>query len=204
MRIPDRAEAESLLAEGGRLNPGPWVQHSLNVARAAELIAGATQDMDADAAYVLGCLHDIGRRYGVSGMRHALDGYHYLLSLGHADAARVSLTHSYAFQDARAVFGEVDCTPEQLLQLEALLAQIEYDEYDRLIQLCDALAMASGYVLIEKRLVDVLLRYGCNDLVVPKWRAIMDLKTHFDDRTGGSVYELLPGVAANTFGSAGG
>jgi hypothetical protein len=60
--------------------------------------------------------------------------------------------------------------------------------------------MASGFVLIEKRLVDVALRYGCNGFLVPKWQAILDLKAHFDRLTGGSVYRLLPGVIENTFG----
>jgi hypothetical protein len=201
LKIPTTTEAEALLAEGGRLNPGPWVQHSLNVADAARRIAAATPDMDADAAYVLGCLHDIGRRFDGAGVRHALDGRRYLLELGYPDAARISLTHSFPYQDARAMFGAAQSPPEEVAEVAALLAPIQYDEYDRLTQLCDSLAMASGFVLIEKRLVDVLLRYGCNDLVVPKWQAVLDLKTHFDRRTGGSVYRLLPGVVENTFGS---
>jgi len=200
MSIPDRREAEAWLSEGGRLNPGPWVQHSLNVAYAASLIAAAAPGLDGQAAYVLGCLHDIGRRFGVSGMRHVLDGYRFLTRLGYPDAARISLTHSYPLQDVMAISGEVDCSPAELSELESLLVRIEYDAYDQLIQLCDALAMASGFVLIEKRLVDVALRYGCSDFSIKKWEAILALKAHFDQRVGGNLYSLLPGIVSTTFG----
>ena len=135
-------------------------------------------------------------------MRHVLDGYDYLNALGYPDAARVCLTHSYPLKNARAISGAIDVSADELARVEAILSGLEYDDYDRLIQLCDALAMATGFVLIEKRLVDVALRYGCNDYLVPKWRAIMKLKVHFDEITGGSVYRLLPDVVENTFGFA--
>ena len=75
MRIPDRHQAELWLQEAGVLNPGPWVAHSRYVAEAARNIATRLPTLDAEAAYVLGLLHDIGRRAGVTGMRHSLDGY---------------------------------------------------------------------------------------------------------------------------------
>ena len=71
-----------MLHEAEALNPGPWVAHALHVAEAASAIAGAHPEMDGETAYILGYLHDIGRRAGVTGMRHVLDGYNYLHSLG--------------------------------------------------------------------------------------------------------------------------
>ncbi|MCR4934321.1 MAG: HDOD domain-containing protein, partial [Lachnospiraceae bacterium] len=76
-----------LLKEAEVLNPGAWVKHSENVALAAKLIAEKC-GMDSDKAYVLGLLHDIGRRFGVSYLAHVYDGYHYLLDLGYNEAAR--------------------------------------------------------------------------------------------------------------------
>lgn len=57
--MPSIKEAKLILEEGGRLNPGPWVEHSINVGRAAELIAKDDLELDKDIALVLGMLHDI-------------------------------------------------------------------------------------------------------------------------------------------------
>ena len=59
--FPDRKTALQELAKAEELNPGPWGQHSRNVAHAAELIAGRCDKMDSDKAFVCGLLHDIGR-----------------------------------------------------------------------------------------------------------------------------------------------
>ncbi len=201
MRIPDRYIAQALLAEAGASNPGPWVLHSHKVAEAAQAIAAHLPGLDSEAAYVLGLLHDMGRRAGVTGMRHVVDGYHFLAALGYEDAARINMTHSFAVKDLRAIFGKWDCTPDELHFIEAYLAGIEYDDYDRLIQLCDALAMAEGFVLMEKRMLDVALRYGgVSDSALAKWRTVFTVKADFEQRMGCSIYSLLPGVVENTFG----
>ena len=80
------------------------------------------------------------------------------------------------------------------------LSETEYTDYDRLIQLCDALALPSGCCLMEKRMVDVALRYGVNEYTVPKWEAVLQIKAGFEDVLGRSIYELLPDVVENTFG----
>ena len=54
---------------------------------------------------------------------------------------------------------------------------MEYDDYDRLIQLCDSLANASGFCLMEKRMLDVRLRYGIDEYALRKWRTTFDIKT---------------------------
>jgi len=203
--LPSRADAEALLREAGALNPGPWTAHSGHVARAAERIAARAARripaLDPDAAYIVGLLHDIGRRAGVTGMRHVYDGYRYLMAAGYEPAARVAMTHSFAYRNVAAIFGAWDCTADELRVIEDYLAAVEYDDYDRLIQLCDSLAMAEGYVLMEKRMLDVLLRYGPNEYVVPKWQATFRLRDDFEAALGCSVYSLLPGVVENTFGA---
>jgi len=168
---------------------------------AARAIATQQGGLDPDAAYVMGLLHDIGRRAGVTGMRHVLDGYRYLADQGYEDAARLCMTHSFAYKHIGAIFGEWDCRPDELAFIEAYLAGIEYTDYDRLIQLCDSLAMAEGFVLMEKRMMDVALRYGINDFAVAKWKATFQIKQDFEAVIGRSIYDLLPGVVENTFGT---
>lgn len=53
--------AHRLLDEAEQLNPGPWVQHSRLVAQAARSITARMSEMDAQKAYILGLLHDVGR-----------------------------------------------------------------------------------------------------------------------------------------------
>ena len=143
MCIPERDQAELWLQEAGVLNPGPWVAHSRYVAEATRHIATHLPPLDAEMAYVLGLLHDIGRRAGVTGLRHSLDGYLFLAAEGCEDAGRVCLTHCFQSRDVRESFGEPDCTPEEMTFIDDYLAQVEYNDYDRLIHLCDSLANAN-------------------------------------------------------------
>jgi hypothetical protein len=202
MCIPHRNQAEQWLQEAGVLNPGPWVAHSRYVAEAARSITAHLPTLDAETSYVLGILHDIGRRAGVTGMRHVLDGYTFLIAAGSEAAARISPTHSFQNRDVREIFGERDCSPEELAFIEDYLARVEYNDYDRLIQLCDSLANASGFCLMEKRMLDVGLRYGIHEYAVRKWQAKFRIKEDFERRMGCSMYTLLPGVVENTFGVA--
>ncbi len=202
MKIPTRAEAERLLSEAEARNPTPWVTHSRYVALAAEKIAKHHPALDAEAAYILGLLHDIGRQEGVTNMRHTLDGYTFLQGLGYDDAARICLTHSFPVQNVNAIFGFWDCSAEELAFVEGYLNHLDYTDYDRLLQLCDALALPTGLCLLEKRCLDVALRHGVNDYSVAKWKAYLELQQRFEDITGQSIYRLLPGVVETTFGFA--
>lgn len=197
--IPSLVEAKALLKDAGLRNPGPWVAHSLKVAEAAEIIADKISYMDGQKAYILACLHDIGRRVGVTGMRHAIDGYQFLHKLGFDDPARICITHSYPFKSAAAGSGEWDGTEAEYNFVQNYLDRIEYDAYDRLIQLCDSIALPTGFCLMEKRLVDVVRRYGFNDYTLRKWNAFFEVKADFDHAVGGSVYTLLPGIESTTF-----
>ena len=176
------------------------MQHSRYVAQAAEAVAGAHPRLDADSAYVLGLLHDIGRREGTASLRHIIDGYNFLHEKGFDDAARICITHSFPIVDINAAAGQWDCTQDELEFVTEFLYGIDFTEYDRLIQLCDALAMSSGFCLIEKRMVDVAMRHGVNEYTIPRWKARMQIKEKFEKEIGGSVYRLLPGVVENTFG----
>ena len=202
MNIPNCQQAEDYLKEGERFNPGPWVTHSIQTAKAARRIAAAHPELDPESAYILGLLHDIGRAKGIAGMRHIIDGYNFMTAEGYPDAARICLTHSYPIPNVMAGTSPWDGSTGERKFLAAFLAEITYTPYDRLIQLCDAICLPSGPVLMEKRMVDVTLRYGANDFTTRKWQAFFVIKEDFENSIGGSIYDLLPGVVENTFGFA--
>jgi len=176
------------------------VAHSLFVTKAAEAIAAAHPLLDGEIAYPLGCLHDIGRRVGVTDMRHLLDGYSFMQAEGFPDVARICITHSLPLHDLRAVAGKWDCSPEEMQFLTDYVAALAFNEYDRLLQLCDALALPTGFCLMDKRLLDVALRHGVDAYSLPRWKAYFALQTAFEETISGSIYRLLPGVIQNTFG----
>ena len=196
MLTVDQAEKELRLA--ALLNPGPWEQHSISVANNARLIAEKAPGMDADRAYVMGLMHDIGRRAGVTGIKHVFDGYDYMMRLPEPEIARICLTHSFPIKDVRTFFGKYDCSEAQLNFLQNYLDAQEFDDYDILIQLCDAISLPNGACIMEKRLIDVALRHGLPDFTIEKWKAFMRTKTHFDKLCGRNVYELLPNVLENS------
>ncbi len=187
---PSRKDAETLLTWAEAQNPGLWADHSRVVARVAETIAMHC-GMDGDKAYVLGLLHDIGRHEGTRDLHHLLAGYN-LLHRDHYDvAARICLTHSFPCQDIRAYKGKLDSTEAEIAFLKSELAAIQYDDYDRLIQLGDALGSAQGVVLIDVRVLDVIRRYGFNGFTLRKLDAIFLLKSRFDSLANMNLCDLF-------------
>ena len=158
--LPTRKEAEALLQEAELCNPGPWGNHSRVTAHCAEKIAEACRDMDTEKAYVLGLLHDIGRKFGIRHLGHVSDGYSYMLFLGYDEAARICLTHSFNNQRLDEYIGKNDTSAEEFALIENTLKETLMDDYDKLIQLCDALAGSEGVLNIEERMLDVKHRYG--------------------------------------------
>lgn len=191
-------EAEEELKSSAKLSPGPWEQHSVSVARNARLIAEKTECMDCDKAYVMGLMHDIGRRAGITGILHIFDGYDYMMDRGQDEIANICLTHSFPIKDVDTFAGKYDCSSKQKEFLRRFLQEKEYNYYDMLIQLCDAISLPNGACIMEKRLVDVALRHGLPDFTIAKWKAFMNIKKRFDELCGCNIYTLLPNVLENS------
>lgn len=191
MKVPTIAEAEKLLNEAEKLNSGLWVAHNKTTGFCARTIAEKCDNLNADIAYVLGLLHDIGRREGVTDMRHIIDGYRFMKSLGYDDSARICLTHSFPYKDINSYNGQNDCSEEDTRFIQGFIKNAEYNDYDKLIQLCDAISFPDGPTYIEKRLVDVVLRRGFNDLTIPKWKVFLKLKDYFDNKTQTNIYKIV-------------
>lgn len=191
--FPSRKVAIAELEIAGKMNPGAWTKHSCNVANAAEIIARSCK-MDSEKAYVCGLLHDIGRRTGIAAVRHIIDGYEYAISRGWDEIARVCLTHSFPIKDIDADIGNKDITTEQYKFIKEFLNSLVYDEYDKLIILCDALADANGFCVLEKRFIDTARRYGIYTFSVDRWNKTYEYKEQFEKIIGKSIYTLLPDI----------
>lgn len=195
----NRQAAELALKEASESNPGPWVDHSRYVAEACKNIASRCENLSADQAYLFGLLHDIGRYAGVTSEKHLIDGYRYCMKHGWEKAAQICISHAFMIQNIDTSIGKFDVSDDDYLFMKEFVANAVYDDYDRLVQLCDSLALPTGFCLLEKRFVDVTIRYGTHPATIDRWKKILEIKQSFEKQIGCSIYSLLPGVVENTF-----
>ena len=187
-RYPSKTEAKSLLSDGGKCNPGPWINHSKTAAHCAEKIA-LYSGLCPEKAYVLGLLHDIGRKFGKRHLGHVSDGYSYMMELGYPDAARICLTHSFNEMQIEGYVGNFDTTEAETTLIRTKLKETKPDDYDLLIQLCDAISGSDGVMDILDRMNDVKRRYGHYDQ--NKWNRNLELKTLFERRMKLDLYAAV-------------
>ena len=185
-----REQAHKLLLWAHEQNPGPWLGHAQMAAKAGEALAAAC-GLNPEKAYIMGLLHDIGRYEGVRGMHHVIAGYELMMQKDEPEIARICLTHSFPVAELDAYTGPQDCSAQEIAFLKDTLTQIRMNKYDRLIQLCDALAMPNGISTIEERLFEGNLRHGFNAYTQRKWRAFIDLKKEFDVLCQTNIYRLF-------------
>lgn len=190
--------AEVALKKAALSNPGAWVDHSRYVADACRNIAERCRHLSADTAYILGLLHDIGRYAGVTSEKHLIDGYRYCIKQGWEKAAQICISHAFMIQDINTSIGKFDVSKDDYVIMKDFIENAVYDDYDRLVQLCDALALPTGFCFLEKRFVDVTIRYGIHPATVDRWKKILEIKTYFEKEMDCSIYTLLPGVVENS------
>lgn len=191
--IPTREEAELELHLANELNPGPWIYHSKNVAIAAETIAKFCK-LDEDKAYILGLLHDVGRRYGHSAVKHTIDGYRYMLSKNWDEVADICLTHSYPTKNIYQDIGKMDISLVEQKEMEQFISNHNYNDYDKLIILCDSIALPERLCILEQRFVDTTIRYGVFPFTILRWTAIYEMKKYFETKMDCSIYDILPKI----------
>lgn len=200
--ILDRAHAKEILDWANQQNPGPWMDHSINVAKATENILldlnKQGHNLDVDLGYNAALIHDIGRYKGFTkSVVHSYDGYMYLKELGYIGNAIICVTHSFPCQNENLdVAAEWQLIPSYMKQVmvEVLQENSPYDIYNKIITLCDALADAGGFTMLEKRLISVGLRHGTTTNTSLHWRGFYTIKNELETLLGKSVYELLPGI----------
>ena len=205
MKLPSIELVKIWMKEGYKKNPGSWVRHSELVANAAKIIAEKIDNLNPNIAYMMGLIHDIGRNVGVTQDRHSIDGYTFLKIEGYEELGRICITHSFPNKNINANVGIWDCSQKELNFIETFLSNCQYDDYDRLIQLCDCISTDDKYILIEKRIIDVALRYNLKNKIpigiplLEKWQKYLELKEYFDKIYGKSIYNLIPDIIESTF-----
>ncbi|HDR8183914.1 TPA: HD domain-containing protein [Bacillus thuringiensis] len=200
--ILDRTYAKELLEWAYEQNPGPWFEHSLYVAHATENIIieliKKGYDLDADIAYNAALLHDIGRYKGFTkSVIHSYDGYMYMNDLGYTGNAIICVTHSFPCKNEHIdIAAEWNLVPDHMKsRLVAILNEhSNYDLYNKVITLCDALADADGFTTLERRLISVGLRHGTTSHTSLHWKGFYAIKKELEVLIGKSIYTVLPDV----------
>lgn len=83
---------------------------------------------------------------------------------------------------------------EKYVFIKAFLEGIEYDDYDKLIILCDSLGDANGLCILEKRLIDTTRRCGIYPFMIDRRNKTYEYKEYFEKKMGKSVYAVLPDI----------
>lgn len=191
-----REKAKKILYKAEEINPGKWVAHSISVAEVSERLAKAL-NLDVDKAYVCGLLHDIGRINKGIGVKHIIDGYHYMLGLGEKEIARYCLTHTFFIKDVHSSCALWDVTIEEGQEIQNYLDTHEYNIYDKIIQIADHIGDANGFVTIEQRLIDVHLRKGVDENTIKTWEVIFHTQMELEEMLGCSIYSYFPEIQEN-------
>lgn len=171
-----------------------WVRHSKCVGTAAGVIADKL-GLDVDKAVTLGYIHDIGKRSDeINGENHVMNGYNYLKKLGYDDEyCNICLTHSYLNNDYMCTAGGI---PIDIPFRTEFIKNHEYTIYEKIINICD-LMCTQVVNTVDKRLIDIMIRYGVYENTQYHIKEAIKLKQYFDDLLGYNLYDLFPEIKEN-------
>lgn len=199
--FPTREEAKKIWEAGiqyriqkpyGFIFEDEYRSHTIGVAEAAEAIAKHIDGMDSNKAYVMGLLHDYGKRINQNkeDKFHGIDGYEQMLEMGYPEVARICITHTFPQKD----FNEQQYTFSQEWkdQSRKIISNIEYDDYDYLIALCDKMFEGLHKVSIKERVEKIGKRYNLGSLQTEiLYNQSIELKQYFDNKANQDIYEIL-------------
>lgn len=201
--LPDRKQAEELfewiISERNK-SPYPFRgdmektfrAHCLSVASIAETIAEKSNILDSNQAYVMGLLHDCGRIKDEYALQeyHGIVGFNLMNELGYAKQARICITHSFVNKQI-----DLDFMPhprKDMLFCQDYLNKIEYDDYDRLIQLADNMNNLGENCTFEQRCLSLSERYHVPyEKFSDEINLLNNNKKYFDKLCGCNVYKLF-------------
>lgn len=167
--------------------------HSLVVGTIAEKIAKEV-NMDSDKCYIYGLLHDVGKfepkRF------HGIVGYEIAMENKDLELARICLTHVFSRdKEIREMeFPNNEFKENDIKKTKKILSNIEYNDYDLLIRLCDFMSVGDTTYssTIEDRLSDIQKRYNMPKDDYDKLSTeLFEIKKYFDDKLGYNLYDLL-------------
>ena len=203
MPLPSRQEAEAFLEyviTSRNNSPCPFLPqwekefraHSRTVAEIASTIAAKTAYLNTERAYLSGFLHDCGRIKDEKSENvfHGWTGYELMKSQGWNEIARISLTHCFLNKDFNP-----DLYPQahqDLLRCKQIISQLDYDDYDKLLQLADMLNDRGKSCTLSYRCQSLAQRYPFQeDFLQAHMNAAEKLKQYFDEKCGCDTYTLL-------------
>ena len=81
-----------------------YIFHPTGVAKAAQQLAEHLHHLNPQKAYILGLLHDYGKKYDerATGIFHAKAGFVEISALGYDEVAKICLTHSFPNKDFKS------------------------------------------------------------------------------------------------------
>lgn len=164
-----------------------WITHSICVANTASVIAKEL-NLDVEYAKTLGYIHDYGKAVG-DFPKHDINGFNYLKELGYDEEYySICLTHGYLNNDVMCAAGGI---PRDITFRAEYIKNHKYSIYEKLICLCD-LMCAQEVIGIDKRLIDIIIRYGAYSNTQYHVKEVYKLKKYFDDLLGYNLYNLFP------------
>lgn len=168
-----------------------WIDHSICVGYVAGVIAKAL-NLDEEKAQTLGYIHDIGKKVGPFHL-HIINGYYYLKKLGYDEEyCSISLVHSYLNNNAYCTAGGIPKNEK----LKNYIKNHDYTIYDKIINLSD-LMCTDKICTLEKRLIDVIIRYGIFENTKYHIEEACKLKSYFDKKLGYNLYDLFDEIKEN-------
>lgn len=169
-----------------------YIYHTNGVGDAALKIA-QNCNMDSNKAYILGLLHDYGKIQNekTSGISHFIFGYKEMMNFGFDEVARICLTHS--FPHKKINFNNYSQYNIKDLEFaQNIISGIEYDDYDRLIQLCDMFFEANKCISYQKRISCIQQRYNLQETQTSELaEGTAQNKLYFDKKCGCDIYNIL-------------
>ncbi|EEM95941.1 Metal dependent phosphohydrolase [Bacillus thuringiensis IBL 200] len=121
----------------------------------------------------------------------------YMNDLGYTGNAIICVTHSFPCKNEHIdIAAEWHLVPDHMKsRLVAILNEhSNYDLYNKVITLCDALADADGFTTLERRLISVGLRHGTTSHTSLHWKGFYAIKKELEVLIGKSIYTVLPDV----------
>lgn len=201
MSYPNRYDAEIIWQQGIDYSRAhhvkspqidkEYVFHTQGVAKLSELFA-QKMSLNEEKAYVLGLLHDHGKRQDERQQDcfHGILGYRDMLSQGYTDVAQICLTHTFVNKD----FSNEDYSyPDHWLdECRSLLKPLIYSDYDLIIQYADMFFEGLNCVTPEQRIEGITSRYQLSAQQENSLRqAVTYLKTTIDNKCQCDTYQFL-------------
>ena len=200
-KYPTLKEAQKIWQEGfdyrsdhyNFANAQDYIFHTHGVAESAQKIASKTMYLNSEKAYILGLLHDYGKKYDekIDGIFHGQAGYEEFNAMGYGACAKICLTHSFPKKDF-SDFEYGSYLPQWIKWARERLSKVEYDDYDRLIQLCDMFFEGTHKVSFEHRFAGIQARYHLKpEQTANALKYARINKSYFEKLCGVDIYDLL-------------